>query len=259
MCKFAHLLQSEVDDRRIRKANLLLWGRERLNRLKLTSDDFSAVAELHEQPLEVFDRVCAVANRKTIDAGHEILRQQHSTNELYFVLSGSVRVNMMAASGRQITYQILGAGELFGEVSAVDGQSRSASISAETDCTLAILDRPAFLDLLNSTPGLALIILQRFARLSRWLTTKVYEYHTYDVRGRVYSELLRLHHETNVQAPNIEISDKDMASRVGTTRANVTRVFGVLKKKGIAKRSHGKIFVDDPDALAILIGDSEFS
>lgn len=228
-------------------------------RTPITQSDFVAVAALHNQPPSVFGPVAAVARGLNISANNEILVQQHLTTELYFVLDGEVRVNMLAASGRQITYQILGAGEMFGEVSAVDGQGRSASVAAESDCRLAVVDRHDVLQLLSTTPELALIILQRFARLSRWLTNKVYEYHTFDVKGRVYSELLRLDSMHSSETDEFEISDKDMASRVGTTRENVTRIYSALRGLSLLERTHGHVRLCNRSALEQLLAEREFS
>jgi hypothetical protein len=98
--------------------------------------------------------------------------------------------------------------------------------------------------------------MQWLAGLSRWLTEKVFEYHAYNVKGRIYSELLRLCHEQD--DPDLSVTDRDMASRVGTTRENVTRIYRELKDNGIVSRRPAAIRILDTERLKTLLSESEF-
>ena len=198
---------------------------------------------------------CMVSSLK---AGHEIVAQSEISTRLYFVLEGQVRVNVVAKGGRQITYQLLDAGELFGELACLDDQGRSASVVAELDSVVGSIDRADVRLLLEKHPHFVQLLLARLTRLARWLTTRVFEYHTFDVKGRIISELLRSV-DTQVEAnPTIVISDADMASRVGTTRANVSRIFAELKRSGYISRSAQQIVVKDSTALGLAVNECEF-
>lgn len=200
--------------------------------------------------------IAAASQRVSVAAGGKIIGQDEASFDVYFMLSGRVRVNMLAGSGRQVTYQILAPGQIFGELAAIDGKPRSAAVSAEDDATLARVDDATFLRLLDQYPLFALRIMRRLTSLSRWLAERVYEYHTYDVRGRICSELLRF-----AQAPTgepIALTDMDMASRVGTTRENVTRIYGVLRRRGLVIRTSNSIHVPDARALREFLAECEF-
>ncbi len=188
-------------------------------------------------------------------AGAEIISQLERSTDVYLLLEGRVRVIMVASTGRQITYQILPAGQLFGELAAIDGGPRSAGVSAEDDVVLGRLDQKAFRALLAAHPTFAFAIMRRLASLSRWLSEKVFEYHAYDVKGRVYTELLRMADETG--GP-LHIADRDMASRVGTTRENVTRIYADLKQRDIIRRHPTSLELLDGDALRTLLTECEF-
>lgn len=198
-------------------------------------------------------KLCSVV---PIKAGQEIVAQSDNSTRLYFVLEGQVRVNVLAKGGRQITYQLLDAGELFGEMACLDDQGRSASVFAELDSVIASISREDVQFLLANHPHFVTLLLARLTRLARWLSTRVYEYHTFDVKGRIISELLRSL-EANASL-NTTISDADMASRVGTTRANVSRIFSELKRSGYIDRTAQQIAVKDSSALRLAINDCEF-
>ncbi len=101
------------------------------------------------------------------------------------------------------------------------------------------------------------MVMDKMVRTNRWLTGKLFEYHAYDVRGRVYAELLR---QSELSGDGgIALTDKDLATRVGTTRENVTRIHGKLKKEKIIERHQSSIRVLDEVKLRQLLSDSEFT
>ena len=189
----------------------------------------------------------------------EILAHGNPDRDVYVIGSGSVRVNTVSASGRQVTYRVLGAGDLFGELAALDGRPRSASVFAERDCVLGRIDHRAFSGLVDRYPPLAALMMRRLTQLARALTDTVFEYHAYDVRGRILLELLRLDRQTQgVGARPIVVTGRDMASRVGTTRANVTRILNSLFNEGLAVREGRALRLLDRDALEGMLVDCEF-
>lgn len=214
------------------------------------------VESLAGLPMAVLERLAGLLKTHRFDAGASVVRHNDASRDFYLIISGAVRVSLVGSTGRSLTYQILPAGEMFGEVSAVDGRRRSANVIAENESVLGSLSAPAFLDLTQTSPEFALIILQRLARLNRRLTSRLFEYHTYDVRGRVYLELLRLTEAAPAEA--LTITDRDMASRVGTTRENVSRIHGVLREKGLIGRDKSRLTVLDRDGLSTLLTDCEF-
>ena len=60
-------------------------------------------------------------------AKESILRQDDPTRDVFFIIAGRVRVSAFSASGREISYRDLSAGQMFGELAAIDGQTRSAT------------------------------------------------------------------------------------------------------------------------------------
>ena len=216
------------------------------------------------KPIEAFStlsdselaQVASAARYHSMPAQQEIIGHMDLSASVYFVVAGTVRINILAASGRQITYQLLSAGQMFGELAAIDGLPRSAAVIAETECALIELPQKQFISLVGSNSDFALAIMNRVAALSRWLTARLFEYHAYNVKGRVIAELVRLTGDGNSQ---VKVSDRDMASRVGTTRENVTRIVGELKNLNIVERSASGLTVLDIERLKLLLTECEFA
>ena len=192
-----------------------------------------------------------------VPAGTEIVGYLEASTDVYYLIKGTLRASIIAESGRQVTYHLIKPGESFGELSATDGDPRSLTIEAETDSILARLSSRDFLELVRTEPEFALAVLNTMASLARFLSDKVFEDRAYDVKGRVYLELLSLSEEAGGDA--FRVTDRDMGSRVGTTRENVTRIYKQLRDDQIIQRDSQSIRVLDAGALKGLLEDSQFS
>ncbi len=223
---------------------------------RVAATTLTRVASLGELPPTVLELVAAEMQSQRYERGETVVRHNDASRDFYVIISGSVRVSLVGTTGRTITYDVLPAGEMFGEVSAVDGNGRSATVVAEEEAVLGRLSSSSFLDLAARSPEFALVILKRLARLNRRLTNRLFEYHAYDVRGRVYQELLRL--SEGKDGEPISITDRDMASRVGTTRENVSRIHGGLREEGLISRDKSRLTVLDRQRIEALLPDCEF-
>lgn len=181
-------------------------------------------------------------------ASQEIFGQQSDDRDVFFVIQGRVRVTIFASSGREVAFRELEPGGAFGEVSAIDGLERSASVVALEDCALAVMSADQFRALLRERPELAERVLRNFARLIRSLTDRVVEFSTLAVQNRVQAELVRMARAAGVEKNQALLTPvprhADIASRVATNREAVARELNRLAREGIVERR--------PKALAVL-------
>ncbi|TVM01126.1 MAG: hypothetical protein CV087_11290, partial [Candidatus Brocadia sp. WS118] len=85
-------------------------------------------------------------------AGEEIVRYHDKSNSVFFILEGTIRIHYYALSGDEVILCDLPAGEMFGELTAIDGLPRSATAVAKTDSLLASMSGKAFLELIHANP-----------------------------------------------------------------------------------------------------------
>lgn len=181
-------------------------------------------------------------------AGEEIVRYHDKSNSVFFILEGTIRIHYYALSGDEVILCDLPAGELFGELTAIDGLPRSATAVAKTDSLLASMSGKAFLELIHANPDFCTEILKRLAGQVRRLTERVYDY-TLCVRHRIHVELLRLAktHMTSVNSAVIDPvpTHAELACFVSTHREAVTRELNDLTRDGlIQRRGHALIVAD---------------
>ena len=192
--------------------------------------------------------------------GAEIIGQQTTGRDVYFISSGSVRVRTYSVSGRQTSFRDVEAGSIIGDIAAVDGGPRSTDITAITESVLAALPAAAFLLLLQEQPVVHERYLRYLTGLIRLLTTRVTELTTLAVPHRVQAELLRLARQSgdgeNVASINPAPTHAEIAEQVSTTREQVTRELSALTKRGLLQKQGSALLVTDLHELERLFGES---
>jgi len=190
----------------------------------------------------------------------EIIGRESDSRDVYFVIAGRVRVVNHSLSGREIAFHEMDAGAYFGELAAIDGRPRSASVVALNDSLLASVSPDTFVNLLQDHPAMAIEVLRELAQFVRVSTDRIMELSTLGAHNRVHSEILR---EARALAAADNNSARispipvhaDIASRVSTTRETVARVLSDLAKQGLVVREKNALVVTDLDQLETLVND----
>lgn len=188
--------------------------------------------------------------------GQVILDRFSSSAGVFFLISGAARVVHVVASGDEITIATITAGDTIGEISAIDGQGRSATVVAEEECVVAELPRAEFHALLSRCGDVALDLLCRWAVTIRQLSDKVSYLATGSPDQRVCSELLRLARPDESGSSHWLIrelpSHQDLAKWAQTSREIVAGVVAELLRRGIAVRRTRTLHILDHGALKSL-------
>ncbi len=205
--------------------------------------------------LGLFERRCAW---RSFEQGQTILDFEEASTDVYFLLSGDVRVQLRTPGGKELILADLRAGEFFGELSAIDGTSRSANVTALTRAAICIVAEPLFREILAASPALSARMMQLLARRVRELNNRLLEHTVLDIRHSLYAELLRLSAPRPGMAPARVISPPpfhhELASRIGCRREQVTRELGAMQRDGLLARTRGALILPDPDGIRTRIG-----
>ena len=204
---------------------------------------FEDLGDLERQRYE------SVCSWREFQAGQEIIGRESDSKDVFFVVSGLVRVVNYSFSGREISYEDITAGQLFGELAAIDGQPRSASVLAMEDSLLAIMPGGAFAKIVTHHPPVAHAMMQRLAQIVRASTDRIMDLSTVGAHNRVYAEILRLARPTLQDDNTAQIRPipvhADIASRVSTTRESVARAISELLKKDLVVRDDDGLIIKD--------------
>lgn len=184
--------------------------------------------------------------------GQQILDRSSDNRDVFFVVEGSVRAVDFSPSGREVVYAVIGPGGHFGELSAIDGLERSASVVAIEHCLLAALTATQLESLIRSQPEVALELLRDLVRIIRTTDERLTEVSTLGTMARVCRELLRLARADERTGEWLILplpTQKELAGRAGTTRETVARTLSQLARENMVQRTGRALRVLDRAAL----------
>jgi CRP/FNR family cyclic AMP-dependent transcriptional regulator len=209
---------------------------------------------LSQERLEILAAQC---NWRRVEPGQVIVARNSPDRDVHFVVSGRVRVTSFSAGGRQVTFRDAEAGEMFGDLAAIDAKPRSADVLALDSVLVASLSPEHFRDLIAAEPLVRERVLQRLAGLVRLLSERVIELSTLGVQNRIHAELLRLARTSGQSGNRIRIDPApkhaDIASQVSTYREQVTREFSALTKQGLLEKDGTGIVLTDVERLERIV------
>ncbi len=209
---------------------------------------------LTPEELSGLERLC---RWKRYPAREQIIDHQSDTRDVFFVVSGRVRVVNYSVSGREITLNDMAEGAHFGELAALDGQPRSASVIALSDSLIASMPPEHFLGTVEKYPSVARKVMVHLAQVVRATTERIMDLSTLGATNRVHADLLRRAQE-NAGGDNQAVIHPipvhgDIASRVSTTRETVARVMNDLARRGVVERKKDALVVRDVQRLQEMV------
>jgi len=192
-------------------------------------------------------------------AHHDIICNQDTDNDVYFVIGGRVRATIFSRAGKEVAFRDMGAGEMFGDLSAIDGRPRCANVITLEESVVLNMNASAFQNVLRHHSQVAFEVLCGLTELVRHLSDRVVEFSTLGVNNRIHAELLRLAKEYPRDGAVVEISHPpthaDIASRVSTRREAVTKELSRLSDMGLIERRGKSLVVRDLTRLEQMIDD----
>lgn len=209
---------------------------------------------MNNLPDDFWAALVDVGSHQNYAAGETLIEAGDKGTDVYLILSGQLRVSLLSRGGREPNLADLGNGHLFGELAAIDGQPRSAMVSALSDATIVKISARVFRDTLFKNNEWVWWLLKALSARSRSLTERTFEFATLSVHGRVISEIARL---SGLKGKEKGVSDlhnfpthEELAARVGAQREAVTRSLRALTKAGIINQQRRNLKVLSSQKLA---------
>ncbi|MEB3179324.1 MAG: Crp/Fnr family transcriptional regulator [Nostocaceae cyanobacterium] len=189
-------------------------------------------------------------------ANQVILLENDWGGSVYFILEGWVKIRTYNLEGKEVTLNILGTGELFGEMAALDEVPRSTDVITLTPTTIGNMPSQDFVKLLQTEPLAGVRLAQLMARRLRQVNRRL-RLRESDSQSRVADTLLFLadgqgkQAQTGTEIPNLP--HRELSSLSGLARETVTRVLTKLERKGLIVRTSDTLCIPDLLALERLI------
>lgn len=182
------------------------------------------------------------------------------TSDVRFVISGLVRIISRLSIGKEVILGEMGPGDFFGELAAIDGETRSANVTTLYKSKLCIVPRSTFLKLITLSTEINLDVMKVLTQRIRTLNMRLAEQSFLQAKHRIYAELLRLSkprlgHEgqRSISPPPTQ---QELADRIGTRREVVSRELNALHKQGIFEKTKGALVIKNTSELQRRISDA---
>ncbi len=193
---------------------------------------------------------------RTHPSNQVILLENDWGSSVYFILEGWVKIRTYNLDGKEVTLNILGQGELFGEMAALDEAPRSTDVITLTSTAIGNMPAQDFVQLIQSEPLAGVRLSQLMARRLRQLNRRL-RLRESDSSSRVADTLLFLAEgqgkkgNTGTEIPNLP--HRELSSLSGLARETVTRVLTKLERKGLILRTQETLCIPDLPALERMI------
>ncbi len=217
--------------------------------------DFTLAGNKMLAPLEraAIARIEAACSWKVAHTNEPIVNRDSDSRDVFFVVKGRCRIVNFSPSGREVAYAVAGPGEFFGEMAAIDGLPRSATVVALEDCVLGAITPHTFREIIEQHPKVAFVIMEKLVRIVRTSDDRIMDLATLSAYQRVYSELLKLVKPDPVRQGSWLIyplpTQAQIAAQASTTRETVARVLSHLSGDGVAERKSKTLYVRQIDRL----------
>ena len=184
-------------------------------------------------PDEQLRMLAAVVTRKSVSRSTVVLAGGDSTDSLYIVLSGRLKVLMSDADGKEVILSILSPGEFFGEMGLLDDSPRSASVVAIEPCELLSIAKRDFKKCLEENFEMSMAVMRGLVRRLREADRKIGSLALLDVYGRVARLLIDMADTVDGQKiVTKRLPKQDIAKMIGASREMVSRVMKDLQLGG---------------------------
>ena len=192
--------------------------------------------------------VAAQMREATYEAGQLIFGRGDAGEGLYLVVEGRVRLSVLSAEGRVLSFGHAGRGDIFGEIAALDGQARTADATALARAATMMLARPSLKRLMEAKPQLAEAAVALLCRRLRATSEQIEAIALHSTQVRLARFLLAAiamkgQGEANVGPVvlNLGMSQTELGLLLGASRSKVNEALATLEKLGAVHHAAGHI------------------
>ena len=209
------------------------------------------------QPDEI-EAVLHMAVERRVRRGQTIVQKGDEGTSMMAVLRGRVRISAMSAEGKEFTLNVINPGDVFGELSLLDGKPRSADAVAMEETVLLVLERRVLLPFLQSRPDLMLRLLAVMCERLRRTSVALEELALFELPVRLARVLAQLADDYGRPATtgiriDLKLSQRDLSTLVASSRESVNKQLRAWQKDGLLGKDGSYIVILQPASLRQMI------
>lgn len=210
---------------------------------------------LSEAELEELERLTLMSEVKK---GETIYLPGDPGNSVFLLKKGRVKTVITAESGKEITFEILEPGEIFGDLEVCQGSPGKVFATAMADSLVCSMRREDFERYLVQHPHLIVSLVKLIGLRFKKIQGRFEELASADALTHLANLLLELSKTEGVPDGRgirirIKLTHQEMANLIRCTRETVTIALAQLRKQGILQTSHGSLTILSINSLSRLV------
>lgn len=214
----------------------------------------SSIPAFGELSPDELDALLDISMTHSLEPREVLFRKGDEGTELFGILEGRLRATTPSAHGKEVTFSVMGAGEVFGEIALFDGQPRSATVQALEESRLIAIHRNDFIAFMDRHPGMSLRLLRVLAERVRKVSSLVEDMLFMNVPSRLAKRLLalsRLFGQQTAQGIRIDmkLSPQDLGDLIGASGESVDKQLRLWEQQKVVAVRGGEVTVLRPDLL----------
>jgi CRP/FNR family transcriptional regulator, cyclic AMP receptor protein len=212
-------------------------------------------------PPTVIEQLGSYMKTRRVARGTTIFSKGDPGSGLMGVLSGTVKISVASADGKDIVLNIFHEGDVFGEIALLDGRPRTADATAMSDCELIVIERRDFVRFLTGNPEVTLKFIEILCSRLRRTSEQVQDVTFLNLPTRLAKALLQLTAAEEGSAPRskVTITQREISQIIGRSRESTNKQLRAWAKRGWIRLERGSVSVVSPENLvAVAAEGSEF-
>jgi len=203
----------------------------------------------------VLASIAQLAVRKRYEPHTTVVQQSEDGGELFVIVEGHLKAVSAGAEGRDIALSIMGPGEVFGEMSVLDGGPRSVTVITLDRCELVSIRREPFLRFLEANPKTAIELLRVLSLRVRRLTERSDDVAFLRVGERLAKRIAELVLKYGQKQPDgslrlgFKLSQQEIGELVTATRESANKQIKAWEHAGLLSQQNGHLIVHDVERL----------
>lgn len=227
---------------------------ERLNKPKILADG-ALFSTLDRGELDIF---ASFASAHTINADTVVCAEGSESDAMYIIASGRVQVSLSPGDGKKIIVGVLRQGDMFGEVSLLDGGKRTATVETLERCELLSIGREELLGFLQHNPVVAIKLLAVLAARLRGSTELIADTLMTNLPARLAKTLLQMAKAYGCNTPqgikiDVNLYEDELAYRSSIAKEKVIAQLDAWKEKGLLEVREYRLVILNPYEFAMLV------
>ena len=178
--------------------------------------------------------------------GEVILHQDDPAGAFHIVREGRVKIATSSADGRESLLALIGPGQCFGEIAALDGGPRSATVTAIENVETMAVAREDLLAFVRTRPDFALRLIATLATRLRRIDARLEDAHFLGLEARFARLLLDLAEEHGMVTTEgivvpLVLTQSEIAAMIGATRVSANRLLRSYQARGLIRRTRTEL------------------